>query len=418
MSKNINVPQLRFREFSGEWEEKKLGDIATKIGSGNTPLGGEKVYTEEGVLFIRSQNVNNDKLELSDKTFIPIEIHNKMKSSKVSSSDVLLNITGASIGRSCVVPDNIVEANVNQHVCIVRGDKTLNSNFLQTFISSFKGQKLISQGQTGSGREGLNFQSIASFKLNLPDIKEQEKIASFLTSVDTKIEQLTKKETLLQEYKKGVMAQIFSRDIRFKADDGSEFPEWEEKKLGEVGTTFNGLTGKTSENFGSGKPYIQYKQIFDNSKINTDNFGYVDIKPNEKQNKVCFGDMFFTTSSETPNEVGFSSVLLENIDDLYLNSFCFGYRVKSLSILSPYFSRYLFRSANFRKEAIKLAQGSTRYNISKIELMKVSIKLPCLEEQTKIANFLSSLDTKISQNKKTLEETQKFKKALLQQMFM
>ena len=163
MSKNMNVPKLRFSEFSGEWEEKKFRDITIKIGSGSTPLGGEKIYTEEGILFIRSQNVNNDKLELLDKTFIPSDIHNKMKGSKVFPNDVLLNITGASIGRSCVVPDNITEANVNQHVCIVRGDSSLNSNFLQTFISSSKGQKLISQGQTGSGREGLNFQSIASF---------------------------------------------------------------------------------------------------------------------------------------------------------------------------------------------------------------------------------------------------------------
>jgi type I restriction enzyme, S subunit len=110
MINNQNVPKLRFKEFSGEWEEKKLGSITTKIGSGSTPSGGEKVYTNNGILFIRSQNVNNNILDLSDKTYIPENIHKKMKGSTVFSNDVLLNITGASIGRSCVVPDSVKEA--------------------------------------------------------------------------------------------------------------------------------------------------------------------------------------------------------------------------------------------------------------------------------------------------------------------
>lgn len=105
-----------------------------------------------------------------------------------------------------------------------------------------------------------------------------------------------------------------------------------------------------------------------------------------------FGDVFFTVSSETPNEIGMSSVLLDEIEELYLNSFCFGFRANSLSELNPYFSRYLFRSENFRNEIIKLAQGSTRYNMSKLQLLKIEILLPCIEEQTKIANFLSAIE--------------------------
>lgn len=404
MSKNINVPQLRFREFSGEWEEKKLGDIATKIGSGNTPLGGEKVYTEEGVLFIRSQNVNNDKLELSDKTFIPIEIHNKMKSSKVSSSDVLLNITGASIGRSCVVPDNIVEANVNQHVCIVRGDKTLNSNFLQTFISSFKGQKLISQGQTGSGREGLNFQSIASFKLNLPDIKEQEKIASFLTSVDTKIEQLTKKETLLQEYKKGVMAQIFSRKIRFKDDDGSEFSEWEEKCLSELVEFSNGKAHENDINENGNYIVVNSKFISSNGTIKK--YANFQISPLNKNDIVM-------VMSDVPNGKALSKCYLIEKD----NKYTLNQRICSLRQTTNN-NKFLIYLVNRNKYYLAFDSGVGQTNLRKNEVLNLKLNIPCLEEQTKIANFLSSIDTKISQNKKTLEETQKFKKALLQQMFV
>ena len=95
------------------------------------------------------------------------------------------------------------------------------------------------------------------------------------------------------------MQKIFSQEIRFRRDDGEEFGKWEERRLGEIGETINGLTGKTKDDFGVGKPYIQYKQIFDSSKININDCGLIDIKENENQNRVQYGDVFFTTSSET-----------------------------------------------------------------------------------------------------------------------
>jgi len=205
--------------------------------------------------------------------------------------------------------------------------------------------------------------------------------------------------------------------LRFKDENGKEFADWEVKKLGEVGETYGGLSGKTKEDFGTGKPYIQYKQIFDDSKIDVSRFELVTIREKENQNQVQFGDVFFTVSSETPNEIGMSSVLLDNIDELYLNSFCFGFRANSLEELSPYYSQYLFRSEIFRNEIIKLAQGSTRYNMSKIQLMKIQINFPSLPEQTRIANFLSALDDKIKHNDVQIEKMGVWKKGLLQKMF-
>ena len=187
--------------------------------------------------------------------------------------------------------------------------------------------------------------------------------------------------------------------------------------MGQIGQTYNGLTGKTKENFGQGKPYIQYKQIFDDSKIDILRFEYVEIGENESHNKVLFGDIFFTVSSETPDEIGTASVLLDKVDELYLNSFCFGYRPISFEILSPFFARYLFRSENFRSNIVKLAQGSTRYNMSKVQLMKLEILLPNSAEQNKIANFLSALDEKINHCSAQIEKTEHWKKGLLQQMF-
>jgi type I restriction enzyme, S subunit len=417
MEKQKNLPELRFPEFKVEWIKRMLGEISVKINSGKTPSGGESVYTQNGILFIRSQNVFNNKLSLLNSTFIPENINNTMKNSVVKPKDILLNITGASLGRSCVVPEDFSTGNVNQHVCIVRIDKNNEPFFIQPFFSSNKGQDLFNSLQTGSGREGLNFQSIRTIALYLPTLPEQQKIASFLTSVDDKLNQLKQKKSLLEQYKKGVMQKIFSQEIRFKDENGKEYPEWEKKKLGDIGETYNGLTGKTKENFGQGKPYIQYKQIFDDSKIDISRFEYVEIRNNEKQNKVLFGDIFFTVSSETPNEIGTASVLLDKVDELYLNSFCFGYRPYSLGILNPYFARYIFRSEQFRNEIIKLAQGSTRYNMSKIQLIKLEIDLPCFTEQTKIANFLSAIDEKINHCQLQIEKTVLYKKGLLQKMF-
>ena len=142
------------------------------------------------------------------------------------------------------------------------------------------------------------------------------------------------------------------------------------------------MTGKNSTHFGKGKPYIQYLQVFQNSRIDVDGFGFVEIGENESQNKVCSGDVFFTTSSETPNEVGTASVLIDEVENTYLNSFCFGYRVNREYLL-PEYARFAFRANGFRKRVVRLAQGSTRYNLSKSSLMKIETNLPLLARTTK-----------------------------------
>jgi len=206
-----NIPTLRFPEFvnDGEWEEKRLGDIANKINSGKTPLGGESVYTEQGILFIRSQNVFDNKLSLENSVFIPKDVNDSMKNSIVAPNDILLNITGASLGRSCVVPNNFTIGNVNQHVCIVRLNQDNNPHFIQPIFSSEIGQNIFTSLQTGSGREGLTFQSIKEIKISLPSLNEQQKIADCLSSIDNLITAQSKKLQTLKEHKKALMQQLF-----------------------------------------------------------------------------------------------------------------------------------------------------------------------------------------------------------------
>ena len=178
--------------------------------------------------------------------------------------------------------------------------------------------------------------------------------------------------------------------------------------LGKIGNTYNGLTGKSAEDFGQGSPYITYKSIFDNSRVDISRVEYVQISDieqrNKKQNKVARGDIFFTTSSETPEEVGMTSVLLDNIADCYLNSFCFGYRVYSQEQYLPEYLRFYLRSSIIRKKLFVLAQGSTRFNLSKNEVMRIGINMPKAIEQRKIARFLSLLEERITTQNKIIEK--------------
>lgn len=411
MEKQNKIPLLRFPEFTEEWQLKKFGSLVNRI-SNPVPVDDEKLYKQIGIrshgkgLFYKDAVTGKS---LGDKRVFWIK-----------EDTFVVNIVFAweqAVARTTVKEIGMIAS--HRFPMYLPINTKSNLDYLVHFFLTKKGKFLLELASPGgAGRnKTLGQKEFENLKFHIPSSDEQTKIASFLTALDDRLNQLKQKKSLLEQYKKGVMQKIFSQEIRFKDEYGKEYPEWEKKKLGDIGETYNGLTGKTKENFGQGKPYIQYKQIFDDSKIDISRFEYVEIGNNEKQNKVSFGDIFFTVSSETPNEIGTSSVLLDKVDELYLNSFCFGYKPYSLEILSPYFARFIFRSELFRSEIIKLAQGSTRYNMSKNQLMKLEIDLPCFAEQTKIANFLSAIDEKINQCQLQIEKTVLYKKGLLQKMF-
>mgnify|MGYP000934980559 CR=1 FL=1 len=410
MEKHKNIPQLRFPDFEGEWEKKKLCEVGNFIGGG-TPSTQSSTFWKGEIPWISSSDLLEDNIfEIKATRFITSEAVANSATKLVPPNSVLI-VSRVGVGKVAV---NKVSLCTSQDFTNLIPNSD-NFIFLAYLIKQ-KTNSLLGFNQ-GTSIKGFVKSDLEALEIHLPSLTEQSRIASFLTAIDKKITELKRKKTLLEQYKKGVMRKLFSQDLRFKDDDGKEFPKWEKKKLGSVGETYNGLTGKTQDDFGTGKPYIQYKQIFDDAKIDITRFDYVKINGKEKQSKVKYGDVFFTTSSETPWEVGFSSVLLDNVEDVYLNSFCFGFRINYFSELNPEFAQYLFRSPIFRKDVIKLSQGSTRYNISKIGLMKIEILLPSEKEQVKIANFLSAIDDKINHTQIQIQQTEHYKKGLLQQMF-
>ena len=201
--------------------------------------------------------------------------------------------------------------------------------------------------------------------------------------------------------------------IRFNGFNG----EWMMLKIGEIGYTYSSLTGKGKNDFGQGNAqFITFMNVLTNTHIDPTTFQKVVVNEGEMQNPVCKGDLLFNTSSETPEEVGMCSVLDHDIPNLYLNSFCFGYRLTEERVL-PSYVVYLMRSTIGRQMMTLLAQGATRYNLPKREFYKAEIPVPpTIEEQKRIASFFRSLDTKISLQTQRIEKLKQMKAACLSKM--
>lgn len=189
-------------------------------------------------------------------------------------------------------------------------------------------------------------------------------------------------------------------------------------KLEDFGRVFNGLSGKKKEDFGYGKPFIPYVNVFKNAKVDIAELDFVNIRKGEKQNEVMYGDFIFTTSSETIEEVGMTSVFLVENGKYYLNSFCFIFRLSDLNWLLPEYAQFLFRSEEVRYKISLLGQGSTRYNISKTRLLKeLTFNIPKkVTEQRLIASILSKVDEAISQTEKLIVKYSRIKTGLLQDL--
>ena len=199
-------------------------------------------------------------------------------------------------------------------------------------------------------------------------------------------------------------------EIRFKGftDD------WEQRKLGDMGTTFSGLSGKTKKDFGCGDAkFITYMNVYTNAISDIGMTEKVGI--DNKQHTVHYGDIMFTTSSETPEEVGMSSVWLGNEENIYLNSFCFGFR--PTEILNSHYMAYMLRSDATRKNIIYLAQGISRYNISKNRVMDIEVPITTLHEQDTIGSYFDKLDHLITLHQRKLNKLKKVKKSMLEKMF-
>ena len=274
---------------------------------------------------------------------------------------------------------------------VFNGKNGVTQKFLFSLLQTEDFFKYSVSVSKRSGMPKINRDELNAYGFLAPKEEEQEQIGSFLLEIDNLITLHQRKCEQTKKLKKYMLQKMFPQngakvpEIRF---DGFTY-DWEQRKLGDMGSTFTGLSGKTKENFGHGDAqFITYMNVFSNPIANLEMTEAVEI--DAKQNRVKKGDVFFTTSSETPEEVGMSCVMPENKDNIYLNSFCFGYRPTEKFDLD--YLAYVLRADSFRKEMTFLAQGISRYNISKNKVMEVSIPIPNLEEQTMVGRYFSNLD--------------------------
>jgi type I restriction enzyme S subunit len=436
MKPNKRIPRLRFPEFqhSGEWEVKKLGEVyefkptnsfsrdCLNYENGlvkNIHYG--DIHTKFNTLF----DILKEKVPFINP-HLPIE---KIKGeSYCKEGDIIFADASEDlkdVGKSIeIINLNNEKVVSGLHTLLARQkENLLVIGFGGYLFKSEWVRKQIQKEAQGAKVFGISATRISDIKIKFPKNKsEQQKIASCLSSLDEVLAGERQKLALLQQHKKGLLQQLFPQKgqtlptLRFKEFENSG--EWEVKTLGEVGEIKSGLSGKSAEDFGEGALYVTYKQVFDSSKIDLSKCGRVRIKEGEKQTSLKKGDILFTTSSETPEELGFASVVLSDLSEpVFLNSFCFLFRLFSSSQLLPEFSRFLFRSPGFRSSVTKLAQGITRFNLSRAQFVKILIPLPSLPEQQKIASCLSSLDDLITAQAQKIELLEQHKKGLLQGLF-
>ncbi|MGL4734086.1 MAG: restriction endonuclease subunit S [Enterovibrio sp.] len=390
------------------WHASTLGKLAVKIGSGITPKGGSDSYKKLGIPLIRSQNVLWGSLSLSDVAYIDENQHEKMKGSTVLQGDVLLNITGASIGRAAV--SNLNKANVNQHVCIIRTN-ALIPEYLKNFLLSFNGQKQIEQFQAGGNRQGLNFEQIKSFRVPVPPLPEQKKIAQILSTWDGAITTSERLLDLARQQKKALMQQLLTGKKRLLDKNGVRFSgEWALTSIAQMGQVVSGGTPDTeNSSYWNGDVYwltptdvtaLDNKYVKNtNRKITVDGVKYSAAKLLPQGtllicSRATIGAMAISTTEITTNQ-GFKNLIPNNKHCVEFLYFIFGF---------------------FVNQFIRKASGSTFLELSKYDFERLEFFIPNLAEQQKIAAVLSSADQEITTLQSQLAALKQEKKALMQQL--
>lgn len=298
------------------------------------------------------------------------------------------------------------------HTFVLRDNKNKTTEYYRQYI--FRNKEIRNKLQkvaNGVSVYGISKTALSKLLLPIPAIPEQNRIVSVLEIWDKSIENLNKKIEIKKQIKKGLMQDLLTGKKRLNGFKD----KWDTMEIGKLGEYYSGITGKNKEDFGFGKPFISYMNIYSNPKINTNITDLVNITNTDNQNRVKYGDLFFTTSSETPDEVGVASVLLDkNIGEVYLNSFCFGFRLHNFKKLTPKFAEHYFRTRQFRKSMTEIAQGASRFNLSKKYFVQININIPSnIKEQTSIANILTTADKEITKLEKKLSIIKDQKKFLL-----
>ena len=405
------TPKLRFKEFDGDWTSKQLGKI---IGISSASRVFKEQWQDSGVPFFRTSDVVSIfKNKENEKAYISLELFEELakKSGKIKQGDLLVT-GGGSIGIPYLVPNDQPLYFKDADLLWMKSSGIVEGSFLYNFFISPKFREYLKSISHTGTISHFTIEQAKATPFGFPSKEEQTKIASFLSNVDEKISQLTQKHALLSQYKQGMMQKLFSQQIRFKADDGSEFGEWEETVLEKIGAFLKGKGISKADIVEDGfTPCIRYGELYTHygeviSKV-------ISATNLEIENLILSkaNDVLIPASGETQIDIATASCVLH--DDVALSGDLNIFRTKENGV----FLSYLIRS-HLKMQIAQLAQGNSVVHLYSSQLKGVRLNLPCLEEQTKIANFLSAIDQKIDVVAQQIEQAKMWKKGLLQQMFV
>ena len=414
------TPKLRFKEFHEDWPKTSFQNLFIFKNS----INASKEQYGSGTKFINVLDIINNPNGITYDSIIG--------SVQVSQKDIdknLVNYGDVVFQRSSETREEVGQSNVylsKEPVVfggfVIRGSAQVPYDplFMNGLLKTDKVRDQITQLSGGSTRFNIGQDSLNKVSIFLPSKEEQTKIATFLSVVDEKISQLSQKLHLLSQYKQGMMQKLFSQQIRFKADDGSEFGEWGEYKIFDlaIDKTLNNGVFNDQNKVGKGYKLINVLDMYIQRDIDESRLSLLDIDKKEfERNKVNYGDIFFTRSSLVKEGIAFSNVYLGVSNDITYD----GHLIKlspDLNIIEPKFLNYCLKVAYVRKQLIQGGKTATMTTIGQQEVGNTLVKIPCLEEQIRIANFLSAIDQKIDVVSKQIEQAKQWKKGLLQQMFI
>jgi len=407
------VPEIRFNDFGEEWNGRCLGSLCL-IGDIDHRMPESKTT---GIPYLMTGDFCGiNGLDFKNAKLISIEDYELLsKKIKPEYGDILF-ARYASVGSVRYVETKI-DFLISYSCAIIKTNNTSYGKFLFYCFQTDNTQKKIELDINTGSQRNIGIDSLKNLFVFLPKSEEQIVIGNYFQKLDSLIIQHQQKHDKLSNIKKSMLDKMFPKqgekipEIRFKGFS----EEWKEKTLGEIGATYTGLSGKTKDDFGHGQArFVTYLNVFSNAISNENSVEPIEFDTN--QNEVKKGDVFFTTSSETPEEVGMSSVWMSEIKNVYLNSFCFGYR--PIQKLDNYYIAYLLRSNSFRNKIVFLAQGISRYNISKTKVMDIKISIPELSEQEKIGNYFQKLETLIKHHQQQITQLNNIKQACLSKMYV
>ncbi|HDI2492028.1 TPA: restriction endonuclease subunit S [Acinetobacter baumannii] len=405
------APKLRFKEFDGDWTFKNLSDVSSKplygMNSAATDFDGENKYLRITDIDEESHRFKFTKLSSPSDVIEEKYI--------LQEGDLLFARTGASVGKSYIYDPDDGKVVFAGFLIKFGLKESVIPYFIFTQTLSEKFNNWVITNSMRSGQPGINAEEYSKWQIAFTSKPEQIKIASFLSAVDEKISQLTQKHQLLSQYKQGMMQKLFSQQIRFKADDGSEFGEWKKRKVSDLFIEIKEkVLNQNIETYSitAGKGFVSQAEKFGRNISGMQNSNYIVLQPND-----------FSYNKGNSKTFKYGCVYLNEFDHpIAVPNVFISFRAKVTKSIYEKFYAHLFENHYLDRRLRLLISSSARMdgllNVSKEGFFEIKLPSPCLEEQTKIANFLSAIDQKIEIVAQQIEQAKQWKKGLLQQMFV